>query len=148
MKNWRDYVGYQPIALSDPDPNKTDISLHFLTGIENSDGNVRLQILREKFDLSEVVLTDDEVGNTVEELLLSFPIVSCENIVTVERQKLQVAKDTNRGVATTNYNNTWFYKGTSPTDSPIIVCGLEDKYYVFKHPDFEKYGFNVKEVSE
>ena len=145
MKNWRDYVGYQPIALSDP--NNTTIGLHFLTGLANNDGNISLRILRENFDLSEVVLTDDEVGDAVEELLQSLPTARCDNVVAIERSKLQVAKDTNRGVATTNYNNTWFYKGTSPTDAPIIVCGLEDKYYVFKHPDFEKYGFNVEEVN-
>ena len=144
MQNWRDYVGYQPISLTDKDTENTTIKLFYLTAIP---GGVR--ILKEPFDLSEVVLSDSEVGDRVEELISQFPSLEIENAVALERAKLQVAKATGRGVATTNYNDTWFYKGANSTDAPIIVCGLEDKYYIFKHPNFNQYGFNVvKENAE
>ncbi len=147
MENWRDYVGYQPISLTDKDPENTTINLFFLTSYRGE--GIELRVLKEQFDLSEVVLTDEEVGSKVEELLLSFPKVKLEakRDMTINdmliRNKEAVATASRRGRANTNYNDTWFYKGVSPMDAPIIVCGLDDKYYVFSHPNFKLYGFNV-----
>lgn len=145
MNNWRDYVGYQGINSDDFEDKTKPITAFYLTAME--DGRNGFHILRLPFMPDEVVLTDQEVGVKVEELLNEFPTVQHSQNdnpgIDLERAKNQVAKDSRRGSAQTNYNNAWFYKGSTQFDCPIIVCGIDDKYIVLKHPNFEKYGFNV-----
>lgn len=96
------------------------------------------------FEPDEVVLSDDEVGTRVEELLNSFPKIPIKDGIELEIAKIKVAKDTKRGPANTKYNNTWFYKGMNSFDCPIIVCGANGRYVVIQHPDFHKYGFVIE----
>lgn len=142
MENWKDYVGFQPIA--DNYEIKDDaIPVFFLTVETQTSKGIAISILREKIDQSLFVLTESEVGDKVEEILNEFPQIKIEDEIQLARAKNQVAIVSHRGTANTNYNTTWFYKGINAFDAPIVVSQLVDKYHVFKHPDFEKYGFNV-----
>lgn len=59
----------------------------------------------------------------------------------------QIAKQSRRGVGKKKIRienlTSVFYKGDSPYDVPVIVSEFQGKYAVYKHPDFEKYGFVV-----
>lgn len=59
----------------------------------------------------------------------------------------KIAAQTRRGVGRTKAKIenlvSVFYKGDSPYDVPLIVSEYKGKYAVYKHPDFEKYGFTV-----
>ena len=142
MENWKDYVGFQPVA-DDYEIKDDVVPVFFLTIETQTSKKIAMAILREKIDQSLFVLTESEVGDKVEEILNEFPQIKIEHEIELARAKNQVAIDSRRGIANTNYNNTWFYKGLNAFDVPIIVSQLGDKYYVFKHPVFEKYGFNV-----
>ena len=145
MQNWKDYVGFQPINEADFNDTTKPLYAHYLTA--RDDGASGFRIFRIPFMSNDVTLTDEEVNVKVEELLTEFPTVHISKnynpSIDLERAKIQVAKDSMRAAAQTNYNNTWFYKGSYAFDVPIIVCGIDDKYIVLKHPNFEKYGFNV-----
>ena len=69
------------------------------------------------------------------------------NLYNYYRMGNKIASQTRRGIGKTKarIENTIsvFYKGTSPYDVPLIVSEREGKYAVYKHPDFEKYGFTV-----
>jgi hypothetical protein len=57
-----------------------------------------------------------------------------------------VAKNTRRGVAEFFYKNHYLYiNQNSKFDSPLIICKWKDKFGLFIHPDFPKYGFRVLE---
>lgn len=60
-----------------------------------------------------------------------------------QKAKNRIAQLTYRGAGNTQYGNSLFYKGKE-YDCPVIVSNYDKKYGVFKHPDFEKYGFNLK----
>lgn len=64
-----------------------------------------------------------------------------------ERQAYaKIAMNTRRGPGNTKFGNTLFYKSKNEYDCPIIVVKKGDLYGIFKHPDFYKYGFNLKEA--
>ena len=55
----------------------------------------------------------------------------------------KIAQQNRRGVGNIKFNNTFFYKGTMEFDCPIIVVKNGDLYGIFKHPNFDQYGFNL-----
>lgn len=145
MKNWRDYAGYGE-AFPSKEPDK--LSGIYLTSIIKEDETTTISLERFLIPLTEFNLTEEEVGEKVEELLNQFPIVETKSKSDVERERSRVAKVTRRGFANTQFNNTHFYKGSNGSDAPIIVTHNEGKFHVFKHPKFEQYGFTVKEGNE
>lgn len=148
MKNWKDYVGYGECIPSSKD-NTQGGGIYLIAHVPK-DQFEPVTIAMERFlvPLTDFVLTDEEVGIKVEELLNEFPVIETKNSVDVERARMNVVRTARRGVANTQFNNTHFYKGSSGTDAPIIVTHRAGKYYVFKHPNFEHYGFTVKEGNE
>lgn len=142
MINWKDYVGYQPINEDDFVNQPENLNIYYYTTV-NTDEGIRSAILKLPFTANDVVLTDEEVGVRVEELLLTLPKVSVKNSIDLERAKIEVVNNSRRAHPDTNYNNTWVYKGSTKYDAAIFVCGINDKYVVLTHPNFDKYGFNV-----
>jgi hypothetical protein len=139
MKNWRDYVGYQPL-----DQYEAPKGYYVLTAVKpNADGSPSgsFTIIREPIDVSEITLTEDQVGQAVEDVMKSFPKKDIITNIDLEQAKVQVAEDTRRAFATTNFGRAWYYHGGSFTDSAIYVIEYRGKYAVKKHPDFDKYGF-------
>ena len=147
MDNWKDYVGYQPIKELN-DQGKAGL-FYLVVGPTTEttpagDTRMFIRIDKEMFLPEDFTLTEAEVGPAIETLMMRFPIINVANMVDLERAKLNVARETRRGVATTNWNDIWYYKGDSPTDSPIIVVSYEGKYAIFEHPKFMTYGFVVE----
>jgi len=146
MDNWKDYVGYQPL-------NEEELPKYYNTLIYNvttkADGSpdVSVRIMREKIDISEMTLTEDEVGQAVEDVLLTFPTQEIKNEVELMRAKNNVARTSCRAHPNTNFNGAWYYKGSSVTDSAIYVIGYKGQYAVKKHVSFDNYGFKTDFVS-
>jgi len=140
MDNWKDYVGFQ----ENKELNKSSIAVFYLKVFTENSSLINIRILKDNINVSELTLDESEIGKKVEEILTEFPTVKVKNDIDLERSKLDVVKKTRRGYVKTNYKNTWYYKGGSAYDSPIIVMSYNDKYFVFKHPDFKNYGFNVE----
>lgn len=144
MENWRDYVGYQPINADDAKDTTKLRKAFYLMATPGSIGGVHnIQMLSMEFSMDDVKLTDEEVGVEVEALIGQFPIKQIEDDIGLARAKQDVFYTSGRGVALTNYNTSWFYHGSQRFDTPIIVCGINDKYIVLKHPNFDSYGFTV-----
>lgn len=162
MKNWKEYVGYMNIPSTEDGVELDTFSVYYVAATKPSEQQVERQktlaeqrgeeyhetkciisIFQEKLDTSEITMTEEEMSEVVENLIETFPIVKSENSVDLERQKINVAKNTFRGPANINFKNSWYYKGSSQHDAPIIVTQYKEKYHVFQHPNFNSYGFNV-----
>lgn len=137
MKNWKDYVGFYE---SQEPPENGEVRIFYLSLIDlTSNSAVKVEKIKANLDMN-----NDEVGKWVEDQLKTFPTVECENEIALLRAKNNVARQTRRAPANTNYENIWFYKGQSVTDTALFVTEYNGKFAVFKHPHFEKYGFIVK----
>lgn len=137
-----DLVGHQP--LSSPDGKVIYLTINDYTATEPS-----MSIKSESVECS---LSEDEMVADVEQLLESFPIYRMDgsaNDQLKEIQQLQVsndiAKNALRGVGNTRFKNSFYYKGDETVDSPIIVAEHDGKYGIFKHPNFERYGFVLEQ---
>jgi hypothetical protein len=140
IENWRDLVGYEEIQSPVG-------KVHYLqmTRSNNSNGASQ-QILQIMKDEVECTLTEEELCNELDRILTSFSN-TCENdadaikkacLVSISKQK--------RGSPNTRYKNSQYYKGPSSYDSPVVVGGFEGKFGIFKHPDFDGYGFMIEET--
>lgn len=69
MKNWKDYVGYQPTKVLDENGKGTIFHMTYRTAEQDGFKNISFNIDKEKV-LHE--LTDAQVGDEVEKLLSSF----------------------------------------------------------------------------
>jgi hypothetical protein len=144
MDNWKKYAGYTEVKTN---PEGDEYKLFYLKVIPNS-SNYEFKIDFHSFTLDQLTLTLDQVGAEVERVIGQFPTKVLTNEIDVMRARNDIAKESRRAWANTNFGNTWFYRGSNEIDCPIIVAGGgdADKYMVWKHPDFDKYGFTV--VSE
>jgi hypothetical protein len=170
MDNWRDYVGFQsniPVPGSENNQEICHVSVLTVnipkseapTRPANAPGlnpvkstvNLSISILKKCIPVTEYTLSEEEVGDKIEEVFARFRSVPIKSDLELEKEKHRVAKETRRGVAMTNWNDVWFYKGGTPYDAPVIVSeyvtNYEPKYYVFIHPNFDKYGFNAARES-
>ena len=66
------------------------------------------------------------------------------DMIQTQKVKTSIAKISRRGLGNTQYGNAIFYKGNSEFDCPVIVSEYNGNYGVFKHPNFEQYGFCLK----
>lgn len=137
-----DLVGHQP--LSSPDGKIIYLTIKDYEATEPS-----MEIKSESVECS---LSEDEMISEVEQLLESFPIYRIDgsaNDQLKEIQQLQVsndiAKNALRGAGNTRFKNSFYYKGDETVDSPIIVAEHNGKYGIFKHPNFERYGFVLEQ---
>jgi hypothetical protein len=98
----------------------------------------------------ECNLTEAEMVAKVDELLTSFesfnidPLTDRTSIAFEDEIAFKIQSKSKRGVGNTKYKNSIYYKGDKLSDSPVIVAECEDRYAVFKHPNFEKYGFVIE----
>ncbi len=151
MKNWQDYVSIQ--NLTDDQITRCvvmgvprDIAkCHYLIYKTNWKKSLSLVGDSDQFDFNDVLIeTADTIGDKVEEAILtSFPTKVITNKFELRSAQSHVAMTTRRGVANTNWNNVWYYRGTvNPrVDQPIFVIKYNDRYGIWKHPLFENYGF-------
>lgn len=152
MKNWKDYVGYQPSALVlfYLTTKHTQIDAKELGYADSGNEVPHISFTIERIKLKEENFTipESEVGGVVEQLLYQFPHkeASTEKFE-LQRHIVNVARETRRGMANKNWKNVWYYAGSSAFDHPILVTEYNGKYAVVKHPAFEKYGFVMKKPS-
>lgn len=137
-----DLVGHQP--LSSP-----DCKVLYLTIKDYEATQPSMEIKSESVECS---LSEDEMVANVEKLLESFPIYRIDGSVNVQLKEIEelrvgneIAKNALRGVGNTRFRNSLYYKGDVVGDSPIIVAEHDGKYGIFKHPNFERYGFVLEQ---
>ena len=149
MKNWKDYVGFQPAGPEPRDPF-TGVMLFYLdsgyTKGETSDWPVQIEISIKKVAIvpEEFIISEDHIGDVVQSTLKLFPVIETSNVYERDRERTRVAMNTRRGAANTNFGTTWFYRGNSMFDQPIMVTEYKSKYAIWRHPKFSDYGFNTK----
>lgn len=139
MQNWRDYVDEQD-----------ECALHIRIKDPSADFQSVVLVIDKTY--IECTLTEQQVGEVVEKALLSFPpapVFMCDPYtrhpkLIIERVANEIARNSLRGVGNTRWKNVLWYKGESK-DSPIVVVKHNKKFGVFKHPDFDKYGFVLPE---
>jgi hypothetical protein len=144
IENYKQYVAVQENDIGE---------IKYLTWLQNSDGLCLTvsELVDCKCNLNEI-----EMLAQVEKTLYEFPVstINCtrgEQLQEIQLNKLknEVAIQTRRGVANKKFNNVLYYRSNIPNmkieaDSPIFVLKNGDRYGVFKHPDFNKYGFVVE----
>ena len=138
-----DLVGHQP--LSSPDGKIIYLTIKDYEATEPS-----MEIKSESVECS---LSEDEMISEVEQLLESFPIYRIDGSATGHMEEIQqlqvrndIAKNALRGAGNTRFKNSLYYKGDNlNVDSPIIVAEHDGKYGIFKHPNFERYGFVLEQ---
>jgi hypothetical protein len=109
-------------------------------------GPISLSIKKHELSPNDFSLTEAEVGDRIEEILQEFPVRDIRNVYELTSAKTKVANDTRRGVANTNVGDVWFYSGTNIVDRPIQVCEINNRYAVFKVPNFAEYGFRANYI--
>jgi hypothetical protein len=137
IEDLKPYIGFQETK----EPEDGTVKILYMKVTENGPMDINFSIERHKCEMN---LSEEEAIEQIEALLDSFSDVVENETIIIERAKSQVASKSRRGFANTNYKNSWFYKGTSYSDAPIIVAHHEGKYAIFKHPNFDKYGFKIE----
>lgn len=147
MKEWREYVGLQSAA------NPKCLVMEGSNDLPSRS----LTLSARTIDV-ECTLRDDQVGEVVEKLLLSFPVYPDELPINLDglqnfharllrqtKAANDIARQARRGVGNTTWGNVLFYKSQGiaaiQADAPIIVVEKDGLFGVFKHPHFEKYGY-------
>lgn len=138
IENWRDLVGYEEIQASVG-------KVHYMKMTSNSDNGASQQIMMQimRYEV-ECTLTETELCDKLDAILTSFSN-TCENdAISIERANLESVSKQKRGMPNTSYKNARYYKGPSSYDSPVVVGGFEGKFGIFKHPEFDGYGFMIQ----
>jgi len=141
MDNWKDYVGYQPLNEEEL-PKAYYTLVYTVQTTDNGSPFVSQRINRVLIDVSEMTLTEDTVGQAVEDILLTFPTQEIKSEVELQRAKNNIAITTRHAVPETNFNGAWYFN-SSVTDSAVYVIGYKGQYAVKKHVNFDNYGFVV-----
>lgn len=159
------YVGYQENNIVKDDI--IDIGLVFFLKVNNNDGKMSISIER---DTIELEYDESEIQKKILETFEQFPSYKIppfeDSSFEIEGKKYEletgntrekyylyrerqasnkIAMNTRRGIGNTRFGDTLFYKGANEYDCPIIVVKKGDLYGIFKHPNFEQYGFNLIE---
>lgn len=141
MDNWKDYVGIQHLQPG------ADVGLAYIIAWKNVDtGEQSLDAV--KFAVTKFPYTDDDIGDAVEQALMSFPLVVCKNEIELNWFKNNVAMNSRRGVANTNFGNSWFYMSNIESNNSfdaalVVVQNNNHQYAIVKNPNFETYGFVI-----
>ena len=137
IENWKDLVGHEEITAPVG-------KVFYLTGGDaNTDNNIMFSINR---GYVECMLTEDELCDKLDTILTSFSTTCENNMIAIEQAKLDSVRKMKRGMSfNTKYKNAIYYKGEKSYDSPVIVGEFEGKFGIYVHPNFNDYGFMVKE---
>lgn len=89
-------------------------------------------------------MSEEQLVEQLDKILTSFS-TTCENDrIEIEKAKANSVRKQHRAFPNTSYKNAMYYKGPTSVDSPIIVAEFEDKFGIFKHPNFDDYGFLIE----
>lgn len=155
------YVGYQENNITDE--NKDDnLGMVFFLKLNNNDRQMSISIERDK--TVECKFTEEEIQAKILETFKQFPSYEIPPFEGKEYQfetgytsrkkyflyrekqaSHKIAMQTRRGAGNTKFGDTLFYKGVNEFDCPVIIVKKGDLYGIFKHPYFDKYGFNLVE---
>ena len=166
------YVGYQENIISDENKDDNAAFVFFLK-VNNNDGQMSISIERDtielKYNESEI---QGKILESFEQFpgyeippfegkeyqwekytkrigFVSIPWYRKVNareryyFYKEKQASAKIARQNRRGAGNTRFGDTLFYKGVNEFDCPIIVVKKGDLYGIFKHPDFDKYGFNL-----
>lgn len=125
IENWRDLVGYQ----------KNTKHVYYLVYTYDDEGKPCISI--EKSNV-ECYLTEQKLCEKLDVILTSFP----KSNMSKDRAANQIARQSRRGIAKTEYKRSIFYRG-SASDAAVIVIERNGKFGIFKHPNFDQYGFTL-----
>ena len=125
IENWRDLVGYQ----------KNTRHVYYLVYTRDDEGKPCISI--EKSNV-ECYLTEQKLCEKLDVILTSFP----KSNMSKNRAANQIARQSRRGIAKTEYKRSIFYRG-SASDAAVIVIERNGKFGIFKHPNFDQYGFTL-----
>jgi hypothetical protein len=145
MENWKDFVGFQPIQIAEDEKFEGGMVFYLqVLPFENLEiGQFNIEIRKALIPPKEYNILSSEIENKIEEVLKTFPAAEARDQFQLQRLRTNVAIVTRRGAATTNFENVWYYNGKNVFDRPVVVSEYKGKYAIWKHPDFEKYGFRV-----
>jgi len=125
IENWRDLVGYQ----------KNTRHVYYLVYTRDDEGKPCISI--EKSNVA-CDLTEQKLCEKLDVILTSFP----KSNMSKDRAANQIARQSRRGIAKTEYKRSIFYRG-SASDAAVIVIERNGKFGIFKHPNFDQYGFTL-----
>lgn len=144
IENWRELVGVQTIeAAAEPDNNFAKVFYLRFDPTPKPD-TIHLQILKEVIKMD---LTEDQLCEQLDTILTSFPKGQYDNSpIGKARAGNQVARQSYRGFAKVEYKNSIFYRGEThhQFDAAVIVAERDGLFGIFKHPDFDQYGFELE----
>ena len=120
IENWRDLVGYQ----------KNTRHVYYLVYTRDDEGKPCISI--EKSNV-ECYLTEQKLCEKLDVILTSFP----KSNMSKDRAAKQIARQSRRGIAKTEYKRSIFYRG-SASDAAAIVIERNGKFGIFKHPNFDQ----------
>jgi hypothetical protein len=153
IENWKDLVGYQPFVvdhqpwwrrtllwLRDLLPGKRQ-KVYYLTHKMEPDGRSSIVILSAMVPCN---LTLTKLHRELDAILIGFPEGNYPFSDTGKAKAgIQVARQSRRGVANAEYKRSIFYCGTSALDRAVFVAKRGGRYGIFKHPNFDQYGFSL-----
>jgi hypothetical protein len=162
MKNWKDYVGYQPCY--DWFYWKRSHQSIFTLVTTSYKPDLSFSIERDIVPLHFFSATEETVGDIVESLLYTFPeysnniewngnmMCSKEQFPIILQNKIgvEIANNSKRGIGKTIFESdkgkVIYYNGQSPYDRPIIVSEYVSNdgstgFFAMKHKNFDKYGY-------
>ena len=136
------YVSFQPLPAEVGLIFYLTADVKTVNNIELNNSAVLKTILKA---VVECTLTEEEMIEQVDALLMSFePYIvgsAIDRAAIEDEVSFKIEPKCRLGIGNTKYKNSIYYKGDSVTDSAIIVAEFNDKYAVFKHPNFDTYGF-------
>jgi hypothetical protein len=152
IENWKDLVGYQPYSAEHQPMWKRPLlwllnwlpdrrqKVFYLTYKNDPDGRGSFVIMSEMVTCN---LTEKKLCEQLDTVLTSFPKGNYPfSDIGKSKAGIQVARQSRRGMAKVEYyNRSIFYRGSSAFDAAVFVTKRGGRYGIFKHPDFEKYGF-------
>lgn len=137
MENWRDLVTV--VTANGPNCKVK----HFQSRYKPDSNDTELEFI--VTDIPVVCnLTEDQLINQLDTILTSFTTTCKNDHMSIAQAKNNVAAKTRQGPANMTYKNAMYYKGSTSGDSPILVGEYNGMYGIFKHPNFDTYGFTIE----
>jgi len=152
MTTKEDILNYVPFQILQKNLGQIQYLTVDVKTVNNTELNNRAvfpQILKATV---ECKLTEEEMVKEVDSLLTSFNLYqddsTVDKLIIEDEVAFNIQSNSKRGVGNTRYKNSLYYKGDKLSDAPVIVAECEGQYAVFKHPNFNTYGFVIeKDVS-
>lgn len=137
IENWRNLVGVE--IVSDANCKVKHLNVAYKPDSKNSE-------LEFKITDTPVVcnMSEEQLVEQLDLILTSFTNICKNDPISINRAKTASVIKSKRGMPNTAYKNAMYYKGNVAGDSPIIVGDFNGKYGIFKHPNFDNYGFLIE----